>query len=70
MIVKFSTLAGGVWIEYDPFAESSDRTGDERCFVFTKNGKAKYAILSHLLKDADNATWQSINLVKKDFIFA
>jgi len=70
MIVKFSTLAGGVWIEDNEEAYGSDRTGDERCFRFSKTGKAQYAILSHLLKDEKTATWQSINLMEKDFLFA
>ena len=67
MVVKFSTLAGGVWIEVNALSE---RTGSERCFRFDNYGNAEYAFLSDLSENGDRARWYGHAYKQKDFLFA
>ena len=54
MLVKFSTLAGGVFIEVGSAFEYAD---SDRCFRFDEAGNAEYAFLGELKRDADRARW-------------
>jgi hypothetical protein len=54
MLVKFSTIAGGVFIEVNDRPEYADT---DRCFRFDDRGNAEYALLGELKQDADRARW-------------
>ena len=66
-VVKFSTLAGGVFIEQRDEAEYS---ADTRCFRFDKNGHAEYAFYGVLADDPRFARWYGHVYSEKDFLFA
>ena len=66
MVVSFSTLANGVFVEV---LSGMERTGRERCFRFNKNGNAEYAILSELIDRPSAARWYGHAYKAKDFVF-
>ena len=67
-LVKFSTLAGGVWIEVGP---GEDHAPDSRCFRFDPEGRAEWTRLADL-READGrfARWFGHCFTARDFIFA
>lgn len=66
MVVSFSTLANGVWIEV---LTGMDRSGAERCFRFDKSGNAEYALLKDLSDNGERARWFGHAFKAKDFVF-
>lgn len=66
VVVSFSTLAGGVFVEV---LSGMERTGRERCFRFDKAGNAEYAVLSELESNANAARWYGHAFKAKDFTF-
>jgi hypothetical protein len=69
-LVKFSTLAGGVFIEDDRDNITATRTGNERCFRFDKHGNAEYAYYSDLTGSNPAPRWYGSVLKERDFTFA
>lgn len=67
MIVKFSTLAGGVFIED---TGASERRASDRCFRFDANGNAEYALLGDLCSTNPAPRWFGHVFKEKDFLFA
>lgn len=67
MLVKFSTLAGGVFIE-DNGAE--ERLPSDRCFRFDSEGNAEYAIFADLTGSNPAPRWFGHAFKEKDFLFA
>jgi hypothetical protein len=67
MLVKFSTLANGVFIE-DTGAD--ERTGAERCFRFDESGNAEFAILADLTSNNPSPRWFGHCFKEADFLFA
>lgn len=67
MLVKFSTLAGGVFIE-DTSAD--ERRPSDRCFRFDKSGNAEYALFADLVSSNPAPRWFSHVYKERDFIFA
>ncbi len=67
MLVKFSTLGGGVFIE----ATSSDeRNPSDRCFRFDKSGNAEYALSADLASTNPAPRWFGHVYKQSDFLFA
>lgn len=67
MLVKFSTLRGGVFIEVTNSNEYNDK---DRCFRFDKNGNAEYAFYGDLISNNPAPRWYHHSYKEKDFIFA
>lgn len=67
MIVKFSTLAGGVFIECNG---TSERKPSDRCFRFDKHGNAEYATFADLTGSNPSPRWFGHVFKQRDFIFA
>lgn len=67
MLVKFSTLAGGVFIE-DTGAE--ERRASDRCFRFDAAGNAEYALFADLTSSNPAPRWFGHAFKEKDFLFA
>ncbi len=67
MLVKFSTLAGGVFIEDTGVA---DRLPTDRCFRFDSNGNAEYALFADLIGSNPAPRWFGHCFREKDFLFA
>jgi len=67
MLVKFSTLAGGVFIE-DTGAD--ERRGSDRCFRFDSQGNAEYALFADLTGKNPAPRWFGHCFKEKDFLFA
>lgn len=67
MIVKFATLAGGVFIEV---TTSEDRKPSDRCFRFDANGNAEYAFYGDLVSHNPAPRWYGHVNKEKDFLFA
>lgn len=67
MIVKFSTLAGGVFIED---TGTDVRCGSDRCFRFDANGNAEYALFADLIGSNPAPRWFGHVFKEKDFLFA
>lgn len=67
MLVKFSTLAGGVFIE-DTGAD--ERRGSDRCFRFDAKGRAEYALFADLIGSNPAPRWFGHLYTEKDFLFA
>lgn len=67
MLVKFSTLAGGVFIEETGAAE---RRPTDRCFRFDANGNAEYAMFADLIGNNPTPRWFGHVFKEKDFLFA
>lgn len=67
MLVKFSTLANGVFIEE---TGADKRTGTERCFRFDAEGRAEYAFYSDLISANPAPRWFGHCFKEADFLFA
>ena len=67
MLVKFSTLAGGVFIEV---TDKDEYSASDRCFRFDKQGRAEYAFHSELAGNNPAPRWYGHAFTEKDFIFA
>lgn len=68
MLVKFSTLAGGVFIEVkDNETEYGPMT---RCFRFDKQGNAEYALFGDLTSSNPAPRWYGHVFKEQDFTFA
>lgn len=67
MLVKFSTLAGGVFIEV---TDAMEYQPSDRCFRFDKQGRAEWASFGDLSDSPDRARWYGHSFTSKDFIFA
>ena len=69
IVVKYSTLAGGVFVEVLP-GDHTKYTGNERCFRFDKKGNAEYALFHDLKENGTRARWYHHAYKEKDFLFA
>jgi len=67
MLVKFSTLAGGVFIEDNGSAE---RKPMDRCFRFDAKGNAEYALYFDLTGNNPAPRWFGHVFNERDFTFA
>jgi len=67
MLIKFSTLAGGVFIEVSGDAEYK---ASDRCFRFDQAGRAEYALYGDLTSVNPAPRWFSHVYTAKDFTFA
>lgn len=67
MLVKFSTLAGGVFIEV---LDGTDRVGRERCFRFDAKGNAEWASYADLVSSNPSPRWFGHVFRQSDFTFA
>lgn len=67
MLVKFSTLAGGVYIEV---TNANEYRGADRCFRFDANGNAEYATYADLTSGNPAPRWFGHAYKVKDFTFA
>ena len=67
MLVKFSTLAGGVFIEDNG---TSERRATDRCFRFDSEGRSEYAHYADLMSTNPAPRWYGHQFREKDFIFA
>lgn len=67
MLVKFSTLAGGVWIEQRDEIEYSNST---RCFRFDAQGRAEWAPYGELASVGTRARWYGFWAHANNFEFA
>lgn len=68
MLVKFSLLAGGVFIEVH--AGREEYQDDDRCFRFDDMGRAEYALYGDLISGNPSPRWYHHQFNKTDFIFA
>ena len=66
MLVKFSTLAGGVFIE----VTADERQPSARCFRFDENGNAEYALFAELTNSNPAPRWFGHMFKERDFTFA
>ena len=66
MLVKFSTLAGGVFIEV---TDSMEYKATDRCFRFDSEGNAEYAYYSDLTSSNPAPRWYHHAFKEKDFNF-
>jgi len=67
MLVKFSTLAGGVFIEDNG---TDARKDGDRCFRFDANGNAEYALLADLASTNPAPRWFGHAFKASEFVFA
>lgn len=67
MLVKFSTLAGGVFIEVK---DSEGYNAGDRCFRFDSKGNAEYAFYGDLVENGERARFYGHVFKETDFIFA
>lgn len=67
MLVKFSTLANGVFIEYNG---TDEHKPSDRCFRFDANGNAEYALFADLTSNNPAPRWFGHQFHKRDFTFA
>ena len=67
MLVKFSTLADGVFIEATGAEEYS---ASDRCFRFDKNGNAEWASYGDLTSNNPSPRWFHHCYKESDFVFA
>lgn len=67
MLLKFSTLAGGVFIE-DTGAD--ERRDGDRCFRFDGQGNAEYALYGELVGHNPAPRWFGHAFKAPDFTFA
>lgn len=65
IVAKFSTLAGGVWIEEALDENYSDAA---RCFRFDAQGRAEWARRGDLISGQPAPRWFSHQYTAKDFI--
>lgn len=69
MLVKFSTLAGGVFIEIKN-GDETDYQPNDRCFRFDKDGNAEYAFYSELTNGNPAPRWYGHTFKAGQFVFA
>lgn len=67
MLLKFSTLAGGVFIEE---TGASERRASDRCFRFDASGNAEYALFADLIGNNPAPRWFGHIYKERDFVFA
>ncbi len=67
MLVKFSTLAGGVFIEV---TSVDDRRASDRCFRFDSANNAEYTTLDELTSGNPSPRWFGHVYKQSDFSFA
>lgn len=67
MLVKFSTLRDGVFIEV---GDGSDYHPNSRCFRFDKDGNAEYAVLHDLISENPSPRWFAHCYKESQFTFA
>ena len=67
MLVKFSTLAGGVFIEV---TAADGRQPSDRCFRFDEKGNAEYALFAELTGSNPAPRWFGHAFKERDFTFA
>ena len=67
MLVKFSTLAGGVFIED---TGAFERSASDRCFRFDASGNAEYAFFADLTGSNPAPRWFGHQFREHDFTFA
>jgi hypothetical protein len=67
MLVKYSSLEGGVFIEENG---SGQRKPQDRCFRFDKSGNAEYASVADLVRNGARARWFGHQFKERDFAFA
>jgi hypothetical protein len=67
MLVKFSTLRDGVFIEV---SDGADYHPNSRCFRFDKNGNAEYALLHDLISENPSPRWFGHCYKESQFTFA
>ena len=67
MLVKFSTLANGVFIEDNGTEEHKP---SDRCFRFDANGNAEYALFADLIGSNPAPRWFGHQFRERDFTFA
>lgn len=69
MLVKFSTLAGGVFIEIKN-GDETDHQPNDRCFRFDEDGNAEYAFYSELTNGNPAPRWYGHAFKADQFVFA
>lgn len=67
MLVKFSTLADGVFIEV---TDATERSASDRCFRFDSLGNAEYAFFGDLTSNNPAPRWFGHCYKEADFTFA
>lgn len=67
MLVKFSTLADGVFIEV---TDAMERQPSDRCFRFDAAGNAEYAIFADLISNNPAPRWFAHIFHERQFTFA
>lgn len=67
MLVKFSTLRGGVFIEV---TEGEEPSPNARCFRFSEDGNSEYAIYADLVSNNPAPRWFGHCYKQTDFTFA
>lgn len=67
MLVKFSTLAGGVFIEDNG---TNERKPQDRCFRFDAAGNSEYATFADLTNGNPAPRWFGHVYKSADFVFA
>ena len=67
MLLKFSTLAGGAFIEV---TDADEHRASDRCFRFDANGNAEYALFAELTGSNPAPRWFGHIFKEKDFLFA
>jgi len=66
-LVKFSTIAGGVFIEDNG---TEERKVSDRCFRFDDQGRSEYALYGDLTSGNPAPRWYGFQLEERDFTFA
>lgn len=66
IVVKFSTLAEGVFIEV---GSADEYQPSDRCFRFDQKGNAEYAFHADLVSNNPAPRWFGHSFNAKDFIF-
>jgi hypothetical protein len=67
VLLKFSTLAGGVFIEV---TAADERQPSDRCFRFDEKGNAEYALFAELTGSNPAPRWYVHMFKERDFTFA
>lgn len=67
MLVKFATLAGGVFIEQ---RDENEYKADTRCFRFDDKGNSEYAYYGELIGNNPSPRWYRHQFKAGDFLFA
>jgi len=67
LLVEFSTLAGGVFIEV---TAADERRPSDRCFRFDEKGNAEYALFAELTSSNPAPRWFGHAFKERDFTFA